>query len=250
MPDMYEIYRKHAGRYDELVQSEDFENNLGNFLKSTVDWHNLRVLEAGVGTGRVTRLYLDEIAFATCCDRSEHMLQYARNALSIYSKKLTFLIAENTNLPETDQPIDVFIEGWSFGHAIMDCLSIEELHRVTRILVSNSVKNLKPGGTIIFIETLGTNTDTPAPPHEKLQSFYNELETHYGFLRNSLRTDYRFETVGKAAQVLGFFFGEEMERSILAHNHPIIPEWTGIWTMKPNEKDWKLLTGRSFSSRL
>ncbi len=120
MPEMYEIYQKHADRYDELVRAEDYENNLGVFLESAVDWKDAWVMEAGVGTGRITKLYIEQVAFAVCCDRSEHMLDYAQKSLSAYKEKLDFIKTDNMNLPVTSRLIDVFIEGWSFGHSVMD----------------------------------------------------------------------------------------------------------------------------------
>ena len=72
-----------------MVQAEDVDNNLGRLLHEVVEWQNKVVFEAGVGTGRVTKLYIDEVAFAYGFDRSEHMLDFAQSALAKHEAKLT-----------------------------------------------------------------------------------------------------------------------------------------------------------------
>jgi len=83
MPEMYEIYEKHADRYDELIRAEDHRDNLRHLLHETVNWRGLSVIEGGVVTGRVTRLYIEHPASSVCCDRSQHMLNFAQEILSL-----------------------------------------------------------------------------------------------------------------------------------------------------------------------
>ena len=229
MPDMFEIYQSHAPSYHELVLAEDHENNLGSLLQQLVDWQDLSVLEVGVGTGRVTQLYMADAADAVCCDQSAHMLEFAQKNLAAYSPKLTFHLADNERLPDLESIFDVFIEGWSFGHSIMACDNEDEILHVINVLLANAMKNLFSGSTMIIIETLGTNTDVAAPPHEKLKFFYETLLNKHDFNQHIIRTDYQFSTNEEAADVMGFFFGDEMKESILARGTSTIPEWTGVW---------------------
>jgi len=230
MPEMYEIYEKHADKYDELVRAEDYQYNLRNLLHETVNWHNLSVIEGGVGTGRVTSLYIDQAASSICCDRAQHMLDFAQDVLAAYKEKLRFLRADNMNIPDLDGEFDLFIEGWSFGHSVSDCSTADEIKSVTEILVRNATKDLKSGGVVILLETLGTNLDSPGAPHEKLNIFYSELEQKHGFQMKKIKTDYQFQSNEEAARIMGFFFGEKMYQSVLKRNTSIIPEWTGMWT--------------------
>ena len=231
MPEMYEIYDKHADKYEELIQAEDYQHNLPQALHNIIDWNDLAVIEGGVGTGRVTRQYVGQVASSICCDRSQHMLDSAHNILAEHSNKLTFIQAANTDIPKIDQPCDVFIEGWSFGHCASDCNSPEEIQNITPLLLHNATKNLKPGSTIILIETLGTNTESPGAPNDKLKIFYHELENQHGFTLKQIRTDYQFESNDEAARIMGFFFGEKMQQAVhQERGSRIIPEWTGIWT--------------------
>jgi SAM-dependent methyltransferase len=232
MPDMFEIYQSHAPRYHELVLAEDFENNLGSLLHQLVNWHDLSVLEAGVGTGRVTQLYIAQAATAVCCDQSQHMLAFAQESLAAYSPKLTFQLADNTDLPDLKSTFDAFIEGWSFGHSIMACVNQQEILHTTNLLLANAMKNLSPGSAIIITETMGTNVDSPNPPHENLRLFYETLVHRHDFKQHVIRTDYQFDTNEEAADVMGFFFGDGMKRSVLTRGTSTIPEWTGLWIRK------------------
>ena len=229
MPTMYEIYEKHADQYDELVSVEDYQGNLRRFLLNRVEWAGAHVLEAGVGTGRVTQIFADQIESAICCDRSAHMLDFAKKKLSNHQEKLGFVVANNLDLPDFDQKFDVFIQGWSFGHQVVDCNHLDEIEMTVGRLVQNSTKNIRPGGKVIYIETLGTNQTTPQPPHEKLAVFYKLLEQQYQFERNEVQTDFRYASLDAAVEKLGFFFGDEMARNIREQNSTLIPEWTGIW---------------------
>lgn len=229
MPDMFEIYQNHADRYHELVIAEDFQNNLGSLLSTLVDWDDLSVFEAGVGTGRVTQLYIDAVAAAVCCDRSQHMLDFAQRLLDDHSSKLTFRLTDNTNFPDFGRSFDLFIEGWSFGHSIMACADKAEVLKMANLLLTNARKNLAHGSPLIIIETMGTNTDEPAPPQDKLAFFYDSLSEKHDFTPHVIQTDYRFKTNKEAAEVMGFFFGDKMKQSIVDRGTTIIPEWTGVW---------------------
>lgn len=229
MPTMYEIYEKHADRYDGMVQAEDYQGNLKKLLWDQVNWEASTVLEAGVGTGRVTRIYAEQVISAVCCDRSRHMLDFAAKKMAHHGDKFTFIVADNLDFPKFDVKFDVYIQGWSFGHSIMDCTSQEEVDSTIRLLVENAEKNIRPGGKVILIETLGTNADNPKPPKEKLAYFYEKLEQQYQFTRHAVRTDLKYESVEDAAYHLGFFFGDEMGENIKKSGSPIIPEWTGVW---------------------
>ena len=229
MPSMEEIYRSHADRYHELVSAEDHQGELGSTLMGLVDWNGARVLEAGVGTGRVTGYYIDRAASAVCCDRSEHMLSFAARVLAEHRDKISFRVAENTALPRLATPVDVFIEGWSFGHGVVGAEDAETVRKQTAALVSNAVENPVPGGTAIIIETMGTNTDEPAAPGWELEAFYRLLETEHGFTSRIVRTDFAFASNERAAETMGYFFGDDMERGVRARGTAVIPEFTGIW---------------------
>jgi SAM-dependent methyltransferase len=226
---MEEVYRSHADRYHELVSAEDALGKLSASLRSLFDGDKASVFEAGVGTGRVTGYYIDRVGSAFCCDRSQHMLAFARQRFADSAEKLTFGVADNFDLPTLNSPVDIFIEGWSFGLGVVGSQDSDGLRAGTAALLRNATKNLKPGGTAIILETMGTNTDAPAPPLWELEAFYSLLQNDYGFDSEIIRTDFRFPSNERAAEVMGFFFGEEMEAGVRTRGTATIPEYTGIW---------------------
>ncbi|NOY07499.1 MAG: class I SAM-dependent methyltransferase [Spirochaetes bacterium] len=230
MPSMTEIYNRHAFEYDELVSHEDYSGNLPRKLHAIFNFNNKSVIEFGVGTGRLTKLYIQQVKQVSCFDRSVHMLDKAKANLEPFKGKTTLDICDNNYINRLDLKADFIIEGWSFGHTIME--NADEVFKTTDKLVSDCALLLEKNGTIIIIETLGTDMEKPIPPAKTLEVFYNYLEEKHNFKRIIIETDYKFTTVHEAVRVLGFFFGEETAKSISEKNNTIVKEFTGIWYRK------------------
>jgi len=227
MPTMYEIYDNHSIEYDELVKHEDYKRNLPSTLNSIFDFNKKSVIELGVGTGRLTRLYIDSIESLLCFDRSQHMLDKAKINLQQFNEKITYDLCDNNTISRISNKADFVIEGWSFGHTVFDHQDKAEI-KVDE-LVENCASLLKPGGQIIMLETLGTDTEEAKAPAEFLDLFYKRLENEHAFKRVVIETDYRFETVEEAARIMGFFFEGDTSESVKKKNSTIIKEFTGLW---------------------
>jgi ubiquinone/menaquinone biosynthesis C-methylase UbiE len=227
MPNMSEIYQHHAAEYDELVNHEDYENNLGRALHTMFDFNDKVVCEYGCGTGRLTKLYIEQAAQAYCYDREPHMLARFQVNLAPHLPKISWGLLDNLAQPALDQKVDFVMEGWSFGHTIMDHQA--QMAEVVATLVRNGTAVVKPEGTLIFIETLGSNSAVPQPPTPALADFYTLLETTHGFQRVVVKTDYRFADVASAERVFSFFFGAQMAQGIRERNSPLVEEFTGVW---------------------
>jgi len=227
MASMFEIYQQHADKYNELVDAEDHQGNLTRCLLELTDWTGKSVLEAGVGTGRVTTIYAKRPARIVCLDQSGHMIDSARTRLAHYAEKLTFHQADNTHLPTLGFKCDIFVEGWSWGHSIVG--SGDPVETTTETLLDGVRRNTTHNAEVIIIETLGTNVHQPEAPHRQLQEFYNVLEDRYNLRKLVVSTDYAFENPSRAANVLGFFFGEEMKEEIIGSGITVVPEFTGVW---------------------
>jgi SAM-dependent methyltransferase len=242
MPSMDDIYRHHRAAYDRLVAAEDHARHLPQFLRDLVDWRGLRVLEGGTGTGRVTEFYIDPCRLSVCFERELHMLAAARARLARFAHKLDLRIADNLDLPLLSEKADLFIEGWSWGHSVVD--GPGSVADIAAALFAQVRKNLAPAAPVILIETLGTRALAPAAPHPRLAEFYQLLQAHHGLHQTVLSTDYRFPSVAEAAETLGFFFGETMREAVCAANSPIVPEWTGVWhgPLKDESSPWNLMT--------
>jgi hypothetical protein len=89
---------------------------------------------------------------------------------------------------------------------------------------------LRPGGMMILLETLCTGYETPYRP-PKLAAYYTLLEEQ-GFCSMWIRTDFRFESVEEARELLGFFFGEDAAKEMIREGSVTVPECTGIWWLK------------------
>lgn len=229
MADYARIYREHPERYDELVRAEDHEQRLRSALESVCIIAGASVVEAGAGTGRLTRILLDAGADHIVATEVEPaMLDVARRRLADVERRVRYEVADARALPVATTCADVGIAGWVFGHLrhwhagdwrAQIGAAIGELNRVTR-----------PGGTVVIIETLGTGQSEPAAPNEDLADYYRWLETDHGFKRSAVRTDYSFATVEEAARVTGFFFGEAFAARVRDEAWSTVPECTGIWS--------------------
>ena len=228
MPEMMDIYRGCSAEYDELVSHEDYTGNLSSFLLDNFPWDGASVCEAGIGTGRVSKIYLHRAASLTGFDREEHMLNAARTNLSDWHKKIDLKSGENTALPlPSDKSKDIFIQGWSFGHTMHE--HFDEIEKIWKKMFTAISMSLKSGGSIVMIESLSTNTSEPAPPTPALEKFFSLLTGEYGFSREILTTDYKFESPEEAARICGFFFGNEMGEAIRKNRSRVVPEYTGVF---------------------
>jgi ubiquinone/menaquinone biosynthesis C-methylase UbiE len=228
MPSMYEIYDKFAANYDELINCEDYKNNLNEYLLTEFDWTGKSVFEIGVGTGRVTDIYIDKVDCVLAADRSPHMIDKAKNSLKNYNSKIDFRIIDNNNIPVLEEQYDIFIEGWSLGHTFNDNFGRHKDFLKTTL--KNIRKSVKAGGLLIIIETLGTMLDKPICSGN-LHELYKLLKNEYNFRKTIIKTDYKFKNYKEAARIMGFFFGKDMKDNILEAEITIIPEFTGVWSV-------------------
>jgi ubiquinone/menaquinone biosynthesis C-methylase UbiE len=224
--DAREIYREHADRYDELVRAEDCEGALGPALGAIVELAGQAVVEVGCGTGRLTEVLLDAGARVIATEREPAMLAVAQRRLAD-RPRLELRVADARQLPLPDASADIGVAGWVFGH-LRHWWPDQWRDEIGRAL-DELARVLRPGGTTIVVETLGTGTDRAAPPNQMLAEYYAWLERERGFSRREIRTDYRFADVESAARVLGFFFGPQKAELVRAHGWARVPECTGVW---------------------
>ena len=223
MDQMFEIYKSKADLYDALVNHEDYQNNLPSFLNEKIDFAKKTICEFGVGTGRVTKYYLDKVFKAQLYDVSTHMLERAGANPQEFKHKINFEVLDNNELFKLNEQYDIAIEGWSFGHLITQDSDLNI--KIISDLMDNCIRIAKK---VVIIETLGTNVEKPKPPSVGLNQFYEYL-TNNGFKEYVVKTDYKYETIEQAQYVMGSFFGTGMEASIKEKNSTIIPEFTGVW---------------------
>ncbi|MCU0498289.1 MAG: methyltransferase domain-containing protein [Anaerolineae bacterium] len=219
-----QIYAQQADQYDRMVSHEDYQGNILPALQAIRPLKDLEVIEFGAGTGRVTRLLVPHVRHIWACDLSRHMLITARDRLP---EAVSLIVGDNRQMPVRSECADLVIAGWSFGHATgwyQDRwadeigLALDEMARIMR-----------PDGTRVILETLGTGNQTPIAPNETLAAYYHWLETERGFQRTWVRTDLKFESIDAAVQGTRFFFGDAFADQVRREGWSTIPECTGIW---------------------
>ncbi len=222
------IYARHAEQYEALVAREDYQGRLLPALAAICPLAGARVVEMGAGTGRLTRLLAPHVRSILAMDASRHMLGHAAGLIRRDGfANISLAVADNRHLPVGDGVADLSLQGWSFGHFTEWYPDVwrAEIGRA----VDEMLRVLRPGGSAIILETLGTGSETPAPPAESLAAYYDYLEAERGFARTWLRTDYRFESLAEAESLARFFFGDDLADRVVREGWVILPECTGVW---------------------
>ncbi|MBC8099067.1 MAG: class I SAM-dependent methyltransferase, partial [Armatimonadetes bacterium] len=176
------------------------------------------------GTGRLTRLLTPYAAKIYAFDISAHMLETAQGLL-VPSVELA--VGDNRHMPVRDHVAHITLAGWSFGHAV--AWSPDAWRAEIGLMLAEMARITQPEGVQIIIETLGTGQAEPHAPNDQLATFYDWLEAEHGFTRTWLRTDYRFESVAQAEQLMRFFFNDALAEHVIQADALTLPECTGIW---------------------
>ena len=226
MPDHKQVYNREAQNYQRLVAREDYHDNLLRSIQDIINPNNLDVVDLGAGTGRLACLLAPFARSVYAFDLSPHMLSIASSRL-IKKDLNRWLVAasDHRRVPLNASSADLVVSGWSFCYLVV----WEEKNWKTALEAGLQEINrlLREKGTIVIIESLGTGIKRPEPS-EKLKEYFQYLEAR-GFHRTWLRTDYEFQDMEEARELVQFFFGEEMLEKINDEPRPVLPECTGIW---------------------
>jgi ubiquinone/menaquinone biosynthesis C-methylase UbiE len=219
-----ELYSTGRDVYEQLISCEDAAGALLPALEAAADFDSAKVLECGAGTGRLTRLIAPRVAALKAFDAAPEMLDIARQKLAGFPK-VELAQADHGSLPVENNWADIAIEGWAFGHAVGWHPS--DWEALTDQYVNELFRILRPKGTAILIETLGTGKTSPEPPNEALARLYARWEA-FGFERRVIRTDYRFATLETAKGLTQAFFRTDFTFDI-RDGGVFLPECTGLW---------------------
>jgi ubiquinone/menaquinone biosynthesis C-methylase UbiE len=228
MPDHKEIYNSRAQDYERLVSREDYQAHLLKTLNQVRPLEGMDVVELGAGTGRLTCMMAPLAGTIVACDISPHMLDVAAAKLrGIGLLNWRLAVADNRALPLADQTADLSIVGWSLGYCTSWYAETwrDEIGRA----LAHMKRVLRPGGTAVILETLGTGAESPRPPTDGLAAYYAWLEKDHGFSSTRFRTDYQFASLAEAEELIRFFFGDALADRVVNENLVVLPECTGLW---------------------
>jgi ubiquinone/menaquinone biosynthesis C-methylase UbiE len=231
MTDYASIYEGEAGRYERLVAREDHEGNILPAIAAIQPLEGIDVVELGAGTGRLTRLLAPRARSVRAFDASAAMLDVARDLLTRdgSSSNWQLDVAEHRALPAADASADLVIGGWTICYAAI--WSKGDWKADLDAVLAEMLRVLRPGGSIVILETLGTGFETPHPPAE-LEAYFARL-SELGFKQKWIRTDDRFASPEEAAELTRFFFGDALATKLAESGAATLPECTGVWWKTP-----------------
>jgi ubiquinone/menaquinone biosynthesis C-methylase UbiE len=220
------IYQSEGDRYEALISREDYQGNISRAIDEIINVDELDVLDLGAGTGRLTLLLAPRAKSIRAFDASPEMLRVCRKHLIASGlSNWQVDVADHRQLPVQDHSADLVVSAWSVSY-----LSVWNQENGTVELdkwLIEMKRVLRQEGTMILLESLGTGNEEPVRL-EHVELTYQWLDAN-GFQHKWIRTDYQFESVEEAAELAGFFFGEEMMARVLEKQSTILPECTGVW---------------------
>ena len=229
MSDPFIIYRQHADRYDRLKAREDYQQRLRAALSAIRSFDGADLVEWGAGTGWLSTLVAPRARSLIACDLNPHMLHAAAETFGAFEHLQWQLVAaDHRRAPLPDRVADVALAGWTLCYLGRQFTGETWQQQITRS-IAEMQRVLRPGGTIIIVETLGTGCVEPAPPADWLADYYAVLENELGFHATWARTDYQFASLDEAVELLSFFWNDEFGETARRNNWIITPECTGIW---------------------
>ncbi|ANA78561.1 class I SAM-dependent methyltransferase [Paenibacillus glucanolyticus] len=220
-----DIYNKQAEAYEIMVSRQP---DLSGVIHGIRSYEGLDVLDLGAGSGRLSIPLVSDVSSLICTDISQPMLDILDDKFIHlhHTRNWTTVVADHRSLPLASSSVDLVVSGWSISYLAHS--NQENCSQNLEQVMAELQRVLRPGGTIIILETMGTGTDTPNPP-DFLVDYYAQLERTYGFNHRWIRMDYVFDTVEEAQQCTGFFFGEELSDKIQANQWSTVPECAGVW---------------------
>ena len=217
------IYANEADTYHRLVAAEDTHGELAAHIdKVTADAST--IVDIGTGTGRLAIPLCRAGKRVHGVDTAKAMLDVAASKLDGCEGQWALSVGDARDLPIAGGWADVAVAGWVYGHFTEFWPDTWEADLTTAIGEMDRV--VKPGGSQVVIDTLGTAVTEPAAPTIKLAEYHEHLEA-VGFERTVLQTDYRFASVEESIELLDWFVG--LGDWAKEHNDALVPEFTGWW---------------------
>jgi SAM-dependent methyltransferase len=223
------IFQQYADQYEQLTAHEDYEGNLYAALTAIRSFDQIDVAEWGAGAGRVSALIAPHARSIFAGDLHPHMLHIAAAKYRRHTHlRWQVMAMEHRRAPLPDRVADIALAGWTLCYLGRKYCGETWQQQLTQA-IDEMQRVLRPGGTIIIIETLGTGETEPRPMADWFAEYFDFLENSLGFQSTWIRTDLKFDSLDQAAELVSFFFGDEWADKVRDNNWIILPECTGIW---------------------
>lgn len=231
MPNHEDIYKYQAELYDRLVSRQP---DLLPVVEAIVPVKGLDVVDAGAGTGRLAAALAPHARSMTALDASPAMLEVTarklHRLLGPAPERWRCITADHRDLPLPDASADLLVSGWSVSYLAQDGHPDGAAANLAGVL-GEFRRVVRPGGSVILFETMGTGTEEPCPP-SFLTGYYRRLEEECGFRRRIMRLDYTFPDWREAEECVRAFFGGELADRIRLEQTAVVKEYAGVWWSK------------------
>lgn len=224
MPNHEQIYKNQAEQYDRMISRQP---RLLDVIEEITTIHGRDVIDLGAGSGRLTSVLAPHAKSLLALDASAAMLEVnAQQLAEAGHTNWQTKVADHRELPVDDNSADVIVAGWTVCY--LTSSEVPDNERNLEQIIQEMKRVLRPGGTIVIMETMGTGYETPHPP-AFLTQYYSLLEKKYGFSHKWIRLDYQFADLDEAERLARFFFGDELADRVVAEKLETLPECAGIW---------------------
>jgi ubiquinone/menaquinone biosynthesis C-methylase UbiE len=210
-----------------MIEAEDVDGNLISAIEQVTSIDGECILDLGSGSGRLPLLLHPKVEQVIALDLHWEMLREQQIQRNQRDGNWALVQGDLRELPFPKNHFDVITAGWAIGH--FQGWHITDWQFQVDRAINEMLQVVKPGGTLIIIETLTTGSNIPAPPTERLAEYYRHLENNWGFTRQEISTDYQFRDLEEAVELVRFFFGEALAQKVRENNWVRLPEWTGVW---------------------
>ncbi|MCZ8511880.1 class I SAM-dependent methyltransferase [Paenibacillus filicis] len=224
MPNHDQIYEHGVLNYHLMISKQP---ELVPFIEEIKNIRGLDIVDLGAGTGRLTVPLAPYARSIIALDASEAMLKVAAARLAEAGlSNWTTAAADHRSLPLEDRSADLAVAGWTICYLASS--NTPDWRQNLRQMIVEMKRILRPNGTLVLFETLGTGVEKPKPP-SFLTAYYAALTEDYGFSHRAIRTDYEFDSPRQAEELTRFFFGDELADRVAAGKASRVPECAGIW---------------------
>ncbi|WP_232698495.1 class I SAM-dependent methyltransferase [Brevibacillus daliensis] len=224
MTDHARIYQDQAEKYQLLISKQP---GLVGVMEEIRTCKGLDIVDIGAGTGRLTTVLAPQAKSITVLDASEAMLQVtASRLIEAGHTNWSTRVADHRKLPLEDNSADLIVAGWTICYLASS--NVPNWKENMYDVIAEMKRVLRPNGSIIIFETMGTGTEFPDPP-EFLKAYYTWLVEEAGFSHKWIRLDYEFDNTPQAEELTRFFFCDEVANKVREQNLIRLPECAGIW---------------------